>query len=436
MKKLNYLLDTLGAYEATNTFAHLDFLMRSKILNYVSQLGQSLPGTELSEKGVLVKHISQYANLRKVLSEGKAFNPLPFLPQVPDALKSKMTPQQYLLTGRGETTFLFPDLISRWLGGGRRVYEFNNSDVELMSPLDKNYLGFLPKGHYIVELQNPVFAEWVALEVDPSLFFKHMIISNTDDNLQLFFIPGNIHERCLSEDFRKEFSNLVSLLGKKEINTNIVRKILERILPEGERTQRIPSLFNVMSLSVSKGIAYGVNTESVSFVEVDFVQILKDKCKVQSDEELYAFLKEKNHVSMIAFVLNGLGRLIAEFTPAGVLHPVTANEDISIEADAKPVVKKTHPQSATKFEWYEVPENKVVRIVSRDKVLKGFQKGFHIRREVTRHYPARGIKAAYTVIIPEVVIHPELAAPGQIPSHLMTDLLQKKIDQRKARLFK
>jgi len=397
---LDQLKFSLQYWEDVNLLAEMNF--QNVLRNYprfVADNKVSLTGSELSATYTLTRSINEYRSLRKHLENATDFNPLNFLPRVPKNLRDRISNQEDLIgLVDVEQMFLFPLFLKNWLES-KKVCEVSNPDkVALIDPGSENYLSYLPYDNFILSLGRPAILTRVeeGRQAGRILSYKNFFISKKDNDLKILAIPDKVEEFLMKPAFKELVKSIINLPSKtKEEKFIRATAELEAYTPDFARPQYD---FLFFRLDIPTGEIYHTDgafgwkrTNILGNVRME----MKENAVNENDTDLLSLLGERWEMMMLPFFLNGMGKLFAEYIPAGeiILHDLEDNMpavDVEREdttqtlSESLPLTEKQH--------WYEVAVNNVTFVNVPKSKTKGLGVKIHTGREMPAHLRRKHVR--------------------------------------------
>lgn len=316
-------------------------------------------GTELGETDQLVREIPDYKLLRQHLKNGTDFDPIKFLPRVPKKFRGDFSsPVEYLeiLPGHNPTQglLLFPVFIKEWLKG-KKVCEVVNPDkIELVDLTHVNFLSYLPYDCFILSLSKPLRLTHNNGYANPKgtniCYFSQFMIKKDADILKILAIPGDIENTHLNDEFKEAALELFNLSAKSDLKK--ITKTINRCIDA--RSYRYSLFRNCVLLRInisnSKEITYVRKFEKLESDYVDYMGTIEFGSEYWNPEKIMESLSRDWNVNTLVPLLNGLGKLFANYVPSEDINLYNFGKEENTEEP-----KKENEESYPKFAEPKIP---------------------------------------------------------------------------------
>jgi len=365
------------------------------------QFHKPLAGSEINSDGILSRSVKDYMSLRKYLENNIDFDPNVFLPRIPKEFKDGFVKQvDYLNTTHGQTrdTMYIPLFIKKWYES-KKVCEISNLDkIELVDIDKENYLSYLPYNSFILSLDNPLVKgtsyDKYGAPLGLLTYYNKILVYIENEVLSFLAIPINTEDYLLKDSVISRLAE-IEFLPKKSNNKKI-QNVLSGYIKQSEMLNHdtLPDL-PFLQINCRNGLALLID-QKPSY-ELKFVSTLKHLSgltynKGKTVSEILDSLSCYHKVNMIPFLLNGIGKLFANYIPSEEIKfynlegennelnnkTVDKKDDISVEDEEKP-------------EWYEVSPGNITYITIPKKSNRGQEVSIHTGREMPPPINVRAI---------------------------------------------
>ncbi len=392
---LIHLRYALQYWEDINLSAELNFQNYLKVGDISAEkINTPIAGSELSESSGLARSIKDYSLLRRYLENGDDFDPLQFLPRIPKGHKDVIFTQKDLVELMNvEKILLFPLFLSNWLKT-KKVCKISNSEkLEFIDPSVENYLSYLPYDNFLISFDLSFYSPQKDFAKDTAnskkFFYTNFFVSRNENILQTFAIPDIVKDLVLTDEQRavlKEAKNLSSKI-KPVKYAKILQKVVN--LTREWHDEQAEFLAHRTDIITGELLKLNVSPGQYHWEPFKYMDRTRDffhkEGKYFSDSELIKILEQNRSATTLTFVLNGIGKLLANYmTPEGITIYDLSDYESSILENKK--IIENEDDSFEKQEWYEVALGNVTYITFEKSKAKG--KGFvvHTGREMPPHW--------------------------------------------------
>lgn len=417
---LNQLKQSLQFWEEMNLVSEMSFRRYLILGDKSADKGSTpLPGSELSNTLGLARSIEGYNLFRKYLENGTNFNPLQFIPRIPSNLREKFSTQEDLIDLIGsDSTLLFPIFIKNWLKS-KKVCDLSDArKIQMIDPAVENYLSYLPYDNFILSLNEPLrdLDSLKDAKRGSERFYRNFFISIEGEILKILAVPDEIEKMLLNDDLKKRIEGIVNL-PKKIKRTKFEGAILK--VADGT----IAWWDNICTFN-----SYRINMKTGKYMKVSsadqdygWKQYDLKSCFLKHPEEMETSELVKNlqndwYVAAIALLLNGMGKLLADYIPAEEINLIEFKDGTGDQKHKEVASLPTTEIPLKKQEWYEVAVSNVTYIAmakskKKDKgftIHTGTEMPIHLRRKHIRHY-----KNGREVIINQILVRKDRLKLGE-----------------------
>ena len=337
------------------------------------------------------------------------------MPKVPTSLRGVFTQDQMIESLRAYVVLILPKFLLYW-SQHKKVFEIDNSDsIDFINPVTENYLGFLPKENFLLKLDKPLTVR------GKNGLYEDLIVIHDGDLMKVLFIPKNIGEQLMPIEMKKKFKLILSLAGGSRLDYKKIEKLVDEVDSLQERWDKKIWEFCLVVFNKKTGLSMSLPEARDSF---DFCDL---SCELGDD---YFLLKENRRAEGVPLFLNGIGKLISEYSPNQVLKP----SDVVVAGTPSNVknVNNASVKTPVKPKWYEVRSSNVTKIVVPEKthvdIKIGGEKDFHKRKPFKRTLKRKD--GTFYEIDIDVIIRPEKAKPGEIKEDQLTPSVLERLKRK------
>lgn len=397
--RINELNSLLEIWEQQNIQGELNLSSRAILDD--TFFGDSLPGSELNDKGIIARPIVNYELLRTSLAKKEITNPFLFLPRIPKYLREKLTPDDLLHNGINNHINLVPFFLQNWSFAKKTCLINKSNIIPEINPAQENFFKYLPYSCFLLKLETGIIIQDKMLleQTGFKIEVKNFIFCKLNELcLEIFLIPDNIDSFRQTPEEEKQYLDFIKEIkncGKKASPRNKSRlkhKIYSFMKNDFESRPKNPPVMNVSLLLENGRILFQGKDGVLKSLEMESY----------NDDGA-----EIDYSAQTVFMANGLCKLFSE------LEPTEINQIISDSSTEKnyPTPKQKINENVECLAWNELFIGQVKKVtlekkdgVTRIKSIIGGEKSPHLRRGHTRHFFNDKGELIKKVWIPEMII--------------------------------
>lgn len=418
---LNQLSKSLQFWEDMNLFSEMnfkDFLRngdssKNKILS-------PLIGSELDHSFSLAREIKDYHLLRKQIEKGEDFDPMQFLPRTPkDYRESNLEKDELFELLGAQTVLSLPIFIKNWLKGKKVCEVSNPKKIEIIDPTIENYLSYLPYDNFILSLGQPMASRERLQDnkLGSFLYFSNIFISIDRNIIKTLAIPDDIEKFLFNPEQKKAIAEIINL--PKKTKKDKYDKQLKNVFDLTLGWQK--EVYNFANSRINLETGEFLLAKNLSWEKSSLLSMVNFNQDIAEDayDGLIKFAKSEWNISILSFLLNGIGKLIANYEAPESINFIGLNDEneVSEPAEVLPsvieeiIVPEDH-------QWYEVSVGNVTYITQSKLKNKGFtihtgrEMPPHLRRKHVRHYRNERGEITKTVFVKQSTIRKDKLNQG------------------------